>query len=42
VRRLADHVIARHYPHAADADRPYHALLEGVIARQADLVARWL
>jgi uncharacterized protein YdiU (UPF0061 family) len=42
VRRLADHVINRHYPRAADADRPYHALLEGVIARQADLVARWL
>ena len=42
VRRLADHVIARHYPQAANAERPYHALLEGVIARQADLVARWL
>ena len=42
VRRLADHVIARHYPHAAEADRPYRALLEAVIARQADLVARWL
>ena len=24
------------------AERPYHALLEGVVARQADLVARWL
>ncbi len=42
LRRLADHVIARHYPQAAEADRPCHALLEGVIARQADLVARWL
>jgi uncharacterized protein YdiU (UPF0061 family) len=42
VRRLADHVIARHYPDAANAERPYHALLEGVIARQAQLVARWL
>jgi protein adenylyltransferase len=42
VRRLADHVINRHYPQAADAERPYHALLEGVIARQAELVARWL
>jgi uncharacterized protein YdiU (UPF0061 family) len=42
VRRLADHVIARHYPELADADRPYHALLEAVIARQAGLVARWL
>jgi serine/tyrosine/threonine adenylyltransferase len=42
VRRLADHVIARHYPQAANAERPYRALLEGVIARQAELVARWL
>jgi uncharacterized protein YdiU (UPF0061 family) len=42
VRQLADHVIARHYPQAAKAERPYHALLEGVIARQAELVARWL
>ena len=42
VRRLADHVIGRHYPQAADTERPYHALLEAVIARQADLVARWL
>src|ERR1700735_4172249 len=42
VRRLADHVIDRHYPEAARANRPYHALLEGVVARQASLVARWL
>ncbi|HEX2526672.1 MAG TPA: YdiU family protein [Geminicoccus sp.] len=42
IRQLADHVIARHYPEAAKASRPYHALLEQVIARQADLIARWL
>jgi uncharacterized protein YdiU (UPF0061 family) len=42
VRRLADHVIARHYPQAAGAERPYLALLNAVIARQADLIARWL
>src|SRR3977135_1895535 len=42
VRRLADHVIARHYPGVANVERPYHALLEAVIARQADLVANWL
>jgi uncharacterized protein YdiU (UPF0061 family) len=42
VRRLADHAIARHYPQAAQAERPYHALLEGVVTRQAELVARWL
>src|SRR5438094_7012233 len=42
VRQLADHVIARHYPEVAKAERPYHALLDAVIARQADLVVRWL
>jgi uncharacterized protein YdiU (UPF0061 family) len=42
VRQLADHAINRHYPDAAKAERPYHALLAGVVARQADLVARWL
>jgi uncharacterized protein YdiU (UPF0061 family) len=42
VRRLADHVISRHYPQAANVEHPYHALLENVVARQADLVARWL
>jgi uncharacterized protein YdiU (UPF0061 family) len=42
LRRLADHALARHYPDAAKAERPYHALLEGVTARQAELVARWL
>jgi uncharacterized protein YdiU (UPF0061 family) len=42
VRSLADHVIARHYPDIANAERPYHALLDAVIGRQADLVARWL
>ncbi len=42
VKQLADHVIARHYPELALAARPYLALLEAVIARQAALVARWL
>ena len=42
VRLLADHVIARHYPQAAETDRPYRALLDHVIGAQADLVARWL
>jgi serine/tyrosine/threonine adenylyltransferase len=42
VRTLADHVLARHYPEALRASQRYRALLEGVIARQADLVARWL
>jgi uncharacterized protein YdiU (UPF0061 family) len=42
VRILADHVIARHYPAAAEAENPYRALLEAVIAAQVDLVSRWL
>jgi uncharacterized protein YdiU (UPF0061 family) len=42
VRLLADHVIARHYPEAAGAPNPYRAFLEGVLARQAALIARWL
>jgi uncharacterized protein YdiU (UPF0061 family) len=42
VRLLADHAIIRHYPEAAQADRPYRAFLEAVIARQADLIPRWL
>jgi uncharacterized protein YdiU (UPF0061 family) len=42
LRRLADHAIGRHHPAAADADQPYLALLESVIAVQADLVARWM
>jgi len=42
VRRLADHVIARHYPEIAGDPQLYRALLTAVIARQARLVARWL
>jgi uncharacterized protein YdiU (UPF0061 family) len=42
VRLLADHVIARHYLDAAGAERPYRALLDGVIEGQAELIARWL
>jgi serine/tyrosine/threonine adenylyltransferase len=41
-RLLADYAIARHYPDAAQAKQPYRALLDGVIARQARLVAQWL
>jgi uncharacterized protein YdiU (UPF0061 family) len=41
VRVLAEHVIARHYPEAAEADRPALAMLDAVIGRQAELIARW-
>jgi serine/tyrosine/threonine adenylyltransferase len=39
---LANYAIARHYPEAALAKKPYRALLDGVIARQAHLVAQWM
>ena len=41
-RRLADYAISRHYPKAKQAKQPYRALLDGVIARQAHLVAQWM
>jgi uncharacterized protein YdiU (UPF0061 family) len=42
LKRLADFAIARHDPAAAEAENPYVALLSGVIARQARLIAQWL
>ena len=42
LRRLANHAIARHHPSAAEADRPYLALFEAVVAVQASLIARWM
>lgn len=42
MKRLADYVIARHYPGVADAPNPYLALFDAVMGRQAELVARWM
>jgi uncharacterized protein YdiU (UPF0061 family) len=42
IRHLADYVIDRHYPEARAADQPYVALLDAVIGRQTELIARWL
>jgi uncharacterized protein YdiU (UPF0061 family) len=42
IRTLADFAIARHYPEAALDQRPYRAFLDGVIARQARLIAQWM
>jgi len=42
VKRLADYVVTRHYPEAAAEERPYRALLDSVISRQAHLIAQWL
>jgi uncharacterized protein YdiU (UPF0061 family) len=42
VQRLADYAIARHHPHAVDAENPYLRFLESVVDAQASLVARWM
>lgn len=42
LRHLTDYVLARHYPEAEASDQPYRALLVAVVARQAELIARWL
>ncbi|TQJ41131.1 uncharacterized protein YdiU (UPF0061 family) [Arthrobacter sp. SLBN-112] len=42
LKRLADHAIGRHYPHAAEAENPYLALFGSVVSAQAELVARWM
>jgi uncharacterized protein YdiU (UPF0061 family) len=42
IRTLADHLIARAFPTAANDDAPYQRLLEEVIQRQADLIAHWM
>lgn len=41
-RKLADYTIARHYPEAAEKPQRYRAFFDGVIARQARLVAQWM
>ena len=41
LRRLADFVIAQHYPACRDAAQPYAALLEQVTLRTAALMADW-
>ena len=39
---LADYVVDRHYPDAQKEENPYRALLDGVIGRQANLIAHWM
>ena len=41
LKLLIDHVIARHYPEAADSANPALAMFEGVMEKQAGLIARW-
>ena len=42
LKLLAEHVVARHYPAAQEADNPYLALLESVVSAQASLIAHWM
>jgi len=42
LRILADYAIERHFPDALDSENRYVALLEGVVAKQAALVAGWM
>lgn len=42
LRRLADHVIARHYPEAARQRHPHLALLDAIVDASAALVSRWM
>jgi uncharacterized protein YdiU (UPF0061 family) len=42
LKALVDHVVARHYPEAAARPDRALAMLEGVISRQAALVAQWM
>ena len=42
VERLVAYCIARHYPACAQDSNPVLAFLQGVIARQAALIAQWM
>lgn len=42
LKSLADYVIARHYPDAAEADNRHLALLDHVVRAQASLIAHWM
>ncbi len=41
LQALADYTLQRHYPALLTAEAPYLALLEGVMKRQARLIAQW-
>ena len=42
IRQLADFIIERTYPEAREAANPYAGLLQGVVERQAALIAQWM
>ncbi|OBZ19262.1 hypothetical protein A8L34_07020 [Bacillus sp. FJAT-27264] len=41
LRTLADYTLQRHYPEAEKEENRYLALLQGIIQRQASLIAQW-
>ncbi len=41
LKELADYTIKRHFPEIETAENRYVALLQGVIRRQAELIAQW-
>ena len=41
LRSLADYTLKRHFSEGKDAENPYLFLLEEVIKRQAELIAKW-
>jgi uncharacterized protein YdiU (UPF0061 family) len=42
VRALVDYALRRHYPDLVGAENPARALLDGVVERQASLIAKWM
>lgn len=42
IKKLADHVIARNYPHAGEQANPYVSFFDAVVKNQAELVAKWM
>lgn len=42
IKTLADYVIERNYPEAAEAEQPYVSFLKAVFERQARLIAQWM
>lgn len=42
IQALADYVIERNYPQAAEAEQPYLILFTEIVQGQAQLIARWM
>lgn len=42
LKALSDYTVARHFPACMTAENPYIALLDSVIALQANLISKWM